>query len=135
MRADQARSLLTQAKQDQTYEGPVPEDDAKAIEEANAVIDLATDAWEDQVRGPEVETILPLTAEGVLLSEARAIYRCTSCGTTPLVVVYRCSRCGGATCRPCASIADGELACRACTQRPWWASLRPNRSWGNSAAC
>jgi hypothetical protein len=77
----------------------------------------------DGQRVTEVETILPLTAEGVLLSEARAIYRCTSCGTTPLLVVYRCTRCGGATCRPCASMTDGELACRSCTQQPWWASL------------
>jgi hypothetical protein len=74
-------------------------------------------------RVTEVETILPLTAEGVLLSEPRAIYRCTSCGTTPLLVVYRCTRCGGATCRPCASLIEGELACRACMHQPWWAEL------------
>ena len=60
--ADQARALITQAKQDHTYEAPIPEDDAKAIEEANALIELATDAWNDMVRGSEVETILRLAA-------------------------------------------------------------------------
>ena len=63
VRADQARTLIAQAKQDQTYEGPIPEDDAKAIEEANALIELATDAWNDMVRGSEVETILRMAAQ------------------------------------------------------------------------
>ena len=63
VRADQARALIAQAKQDQTYEGPIPEDDAKAVEEANALVELATDAWNDMVRGPEVEAILRLAAQ------------------------------------------------------------------------
>ena len=63
VRADQARALIAQAKQDQTYEGPVPEDDAKAVEEANALVELATDAWNDMVRGSEVETILRMAAQ------------------------------------------------------------------------
>lgn len=63
VRADQARALIAQAKQDQTYEGPIPEDDGKAVEEANALVELATDAWNDQVRGSEVETILRMAAQ------------------------------------------------------------------------
>jgi hypothetical protein len=60
--ATQARELIAQAKQDQTYEGPIPDDDAKALEEANALIELATDAWNDNVRGSEVEKILRMAA-------------------------------------------------------------------------
>lgn len=63
VRADQARALIAQAKQDQTYEGPIPEDDGKAVEEANALVELATDAWNDMVRGSEVETILRMAAQ------------------------------------------------------------------------
>jgi hypothetical protein len=57
MNAEQARTLLTQAKKDQVYEGPVPEDDAKAISEANSLVEMADQAWEQYVRGPEVEQI------------------------------------------------------------------------------
>jgi hypothetical protein len=63
MKPSQARELIVQGKQDGSFEGPIPEDDAKLIAEANALIELATDAWEQQVRGPEVEAILRMAAQ------------------------------------------------------------------------
>src|SRR6185436_8911401 len=52
--ATQARAILTQAKADQTYEAPIPEDDAKAVEEATSLVEMAQTAWNQYVRGPEV---------------------------------------------------------------------------------
>jgi hypothetical protein len=63
MKPSQARELIVQGKQDGSFEGPIPDEDAKLIAEANALIELATDAWEQQVRGPEVEKILRMAAQ------------------------------------------------------------------------
>ena len=57
-----ARAIITQAKSDETYEGPIPEDDAKAISEAESLVKMAEAAWEQYVRGPEVEAILRIAA-------------------------------------------------------------------------
>jgi len=58
--ADLAREILTQAQNDKSYEDPIPEDDAKAIEEANALVEMAETAWKNQMRGPQVEALLRL---------------------------------------------------------------------------
>ena len=58
MNADKARAVINQAKIEEIYEGPVPEEDEKAISEAEKLIALAQDAWNQHVRGPEVESIL-----------------------------------------------------------------------------
>jgi hypothetical protein len=62
LNAAQARAILTQAKKDASYEAPIPEDDAKAISEANDLVEMAQTAWDQYVRGPEVEAILRLAA-------------------------------------------------------------------------
>jgi hypothetical protein len=58
MTPEKARSIITQALAEEIYEGPIPEEDEKAIEEAGKLVDLARDAWSQNVRGPEVEAIL-----------------------------------------------------------------------------
>ena len=63
MNASQARAILTQAKADETYEADPPEDDAKAVEEAEGLVKMAQDAWDQNIRGPQVESILRLAAE------------------------------------------------------------------------
>ena len=57
MTAEQARTVLTQAKQEEIYEGDIPKDDATAISEAQDIVDMAEQAWDQHVRGPQVETI------------------------------------------------------------------------------
>lgn len=63
MQATQARALLAEAKRRESYEAPIPEDDAKAVSEAEALVKMAEVAWEQLVRGPEVEAILRMAAE------------------------------------------------------------------------
>lgn len=63
MVGDQARAILREAKKNENYEGPIHEDDEKAISEANAIVEMAQVAWDQFVRGPEVETILRLAAD------------------------------------------------------------------------
>lgn len=77
----------------------------------------------DGQRVTEVTTLLPQTAEGVLLTEPRVVYRCGSCGSQPLLVVHRCSQCGRATCTPCVTLADDAVVCRSCAQQPRWVHL------------
>jgi hypothetical protein len=60
--ATQARALLAQGKKDGTYEAPIPEDDKKAISDAEDLLDLARTAWAQHVRGPEVEILLKMEA-------------------------------------------------------------------------
>jgi len=60
---EQARAILAQGKKDGTYESPVPEDDGKAISEAAALVEMAQTAWDQHVRGPEVEALLRLADE------------------------------------------------------------------------
>lgn len=63
MQAEQARAILAQAKSTESYEGPIPEDDSKAVSEAENLVEMARVAWQQNVQGPEVEAILRL-AEG-----------------------------------------------------------------------
>jgi len=72
--ADLAREILTQAQNDKSYEDPIPEDDAKAIEEANALVEMAETAWKNQMRGPQVEALVRGIESG-LKQEAEEIYR------------------------------------------------------------
>lgn len=58
MNATKARAIINQAKAEEIYEGPIPEDDEKAVQEAEKLVELAQDAWNQHVRGPEVESIL-----------------------------------------------------------------------------
>jgi hypothetical protein len=59
---DLARTIIKQAREDETYEGPIPDDDAKALEAAEGLITMAEEAWAANVKGPEVESILRLAA-------------------------------------------------------------------------
>lgn len=63
MIAEKARAILAQAKADETYEGPIPQDDSKAISEAESLVEQAQTAWDQFARGPEVEAILRLASE------------------------------------------------------------------------
>jgi hypothetical protein len=60
MKASKAREIIEQALEDETFEGEVPKDDKKAVEVANGLIDMAVDAWSQDIRGDEVENILKL---------------------------------------------------------------------------
>jgi outer membrane biosynthesis protein TonB len=60
--AAQARELLAQGRKDGTYEAPIPDDDKKALSEATDLLDMAQTAWEQHVRGPEVEILLKMAA-------------------------------------------------------------------------
>jgi hypothetical protein len=55
-----ARAVITQARKDNTYAGPMPEDDATCLKEAENLVEMAEQAWTQQIRGPEVEAILNL---------------------------------------------------------------------------
>lgn len=59
-----ARAIITQARKDETYGGPMPEDDDTCLKEAEQLVDMAKQAWEQYIRGPEVEVILKLAANG-----------------------------------------------------------------------
>ena len=59
-----ARALLAQGKKDGTFEAPIPEDDTKAISEANDLVEMAQTAWDQHVRGPEVEVLLRMAVNG-----------------------------------------------------------------------
>lgn len=58
MDINKAHAIINQAKAAEIYEGPVPEEEEKAIEEAQKLVELAQDAWNQNVRGPEVESII-----------------------------------------------------------------------------
>jgi hypothetical protein len=58
MKVEVARQIIAQAKSDETYEAPMPDDDAKAVSEAEALIEMARVAWNQNVHGPEVEALL-----------------------------------------------------------------------------
>ena len=62
MHATQARVIIVQARKDEVYEGPIPQDDLKAIEEANALVNMAQQAWDMNAKGPQVEAILRIAA-------------------------------------------------------------------------
>lgn len=71
MDATHARAILAEAKQRESYEAPIPEDDAKAISEAEALVEMAETAWEQHVRGPEVEAILRMAAASIEEAEEK----------------------------------------------------------------
>lgn len=58
MTPDKARAIINQSKIAEVYEGPIPDEDEKAISEAEKLVGMARDAWNQNVRGPEVESIL-----------------------------------------------------------------------------
>jgi hypothetical protein len=60
MESATARQIIKQAKKDETYAGPEPEDDATCIKEAEQLVEMAEQAWAQYIRGPEVEIILTL---------------------------------------------------------------------------
>jgi hypothetical protein len=57
-----AREIVKRAKADETFDGPIPEDDATCISEAQDLVEMAEQAWAQHIRGPEVEAILKLAA-------------------------------------------------------------------------
>ena len=63
MDAERAKAILAQAKNDGSYEDPIPEDASKAIDEANALVEMAETAWSNSIRGPQVEAILRLARD------------------------------------------------------------------------
>lgn len=62
MEAETARAIVKRAQKDEIYDGPLPEDDASAIKEAEQLVEMAEQAWASHVRGPEVEAILKMAA-------------------------------------------------------------------------
>lgn len=62
MNAELAREIISQALSDEVWETDVPEDDAKAIADASEIVEMSQDAWDQNVKGPEVEAILKLAA-------------------------------------------------------------------------
>jgi hypothetical protein len=58
--ATTARAVIKQAQDDETYDGAMPDDDDKAIEVATGLVDMAQDAWNQNVRGPEVQKLLEI---------------------------------------------------------------------------
>lgn len=63
MKASLARKIIEQAIDDETYEGSIPKDDAKALEVAQGLVEMAQDAWDQNIKGDEVANILKLAAE------------------------------------------------------------------------
>lgn len=57
-----AREIVKRAKADETFDGPIPEDDATCIKEAQGLVEMAEQAWAQSIRGPEVEAILKIAA-------------------------------------------------------------------------
>lgn len=60
MTAETARAIISQALEDEMFEGEIPEDDSAAIEAAEGLVAMAKDAWEQNVQTPEVEALLNL---------------------------------------------------------------------------
>lgn len=53
-----ARAIIAQAKADDMHDADPPEADADAVSVAEGLVKLAQDAWDANVRGPEVEKLL-----------------------------------------------------------------------------
>lgn len=63
MNAATAREIIAQALEDETTElESVPEDDDAAIAEGERLVQMAQDAWDQNIQGPEVEAILKIAA-------------------------------------------------------------------------
>lgn len=62
MTVETAREILKEALSSGTWETPAPEDDDQAIKDAEGLVKMAEDAWEQNIRGPEVEAILRIAA-------------------------------------------------------------------------
>jgi len=60
MTAETARAIISQALEDEMFEGEMPEDDSAAIEAAEGLVAMAKDAWEQNVQTPEVAALLKL---------------------------------------------------------------------------
>jgi hypothetical protein len=60
---NQARAILVQAKHDGMFGEEIPEDDTQVVAKAEEMIDLAQQAWDALVRGPEVEALLRMASE------------------------------------------------------------------------
>lgn len=76
MNLDKAKAIIIQAKTAEIYEGPIPDEEEKAFEEAQKLVELAKDAWNQNVRGPEVESIIRIAEDefnGDHKSETEAI--------------------------------------------------------------
>lgn len=59
-----ARRIIEKAIEDETSDlEAVPEDDEKAVEAASELIQMAQDAWDNNIRGAEIEAVLNLAAE------------------------------------------------------------------------
>lgn len=58
LEANVAREIITRAKKDETFAGPMPEDDETCVKEAQNLVEMAEQAWAQHIRGPEVEAIL-----------------------------------------------------------------------------
>jgi len=58
--ADRARAILRVGAlpQHAAYEGPIPEDDAQAIKDAEELVSMAQEAWDQHIRGETIEAIL-----------------------------------------------------------------------------
>lgn len=58
MDADRARAILKVGAKHDAYEGPIPEDDGQAINDAGELVKMAQEAWDSHVRGEGIEAIL-----------------------------------------------------------------------------
>lgn len=65
MNAKTARAIIKQALKDETHDEDPPENDDEAIEVAESLVTMAQDAWDQNVRGPEVEALLKLAGNDV----------------------------------------------------------------------
>jgi hypothetical protein len=64
MNAELARALIAEAKSIEVYDGPMPDDDAKALKEAERIYDQAAAAYKAGARGDKVTTIMQLALNG-----------------------------------------------------------------------
>lgn len=58
-----AKAIVDAAIEDEMTEFQLVDDPEKVIEEAGRLVEMAIEAWEDDVKGPEVERVLKLDAE------------------------------------------------------------------------
>lgn len=57
-----AKALVALALENEVLEGDAPSEDSKVIEEATGLVENAITAWNKNIRGPEVESLLMLDA-------------------------------------------------------------------------
>jgi hypothetical protein len=83
----------------------------------------------DEATGQERRDIMNVvvpTPDGkqLLYPYKQPLYRCTCCGTGPLVHASQCSACGRFICDACRVQTDAGIICRRCDKKPWW-----KRAW------